>query len=35
MNNGSSNTDNRCCDNCVAEILQVIKILQDNACPVC
>ena len=33
MNNGSSNTSNNCCDNCVAEILQVIKILQDNACP--
>lgn len=33
MNNGSSNTSNNCCDNCVAEILHVIKILQDNACP--
>ena len=33
MNNGSSNTSNNCCDNCVAEILQVIKVLQDNACP--
>ena len=33
MNNGSSNTSNNCCDNCVAEILQIIKVLQDNACP--
>ena len=33
MNSNSSNTENNCCNNCVAEILQVINILQDNACP--
>lgn len=31
--NTKTNTDDNCCNNCVAEILQVINILQDNACP--
>lgn len=31
--NNITDSDNNCCNNCVAEILQVINILQDNACP--
>lgn len=31
--NTNTDTENNCCNNCVAEILQVINILQDNACP--
>ena len=30
--NNKSN-DNNCCNNCIMEILQVINVLQNNACP--
>ncbi len=31
--NNNNNDNNNCCQNCVAEILAVILILQQNACP--
>ena len=32
-NNNNNNNDNNCCQNCIMEILQVINVLQSNACP--
>ncbi|MEG2457675.1 MAG: CotY/CotZ family spore coat protein [Bacilli bacterium] len=34
MNNCNCNKNQeKCCDNCIAEILQVINVLQSNVCP--
>lgn len=33
MCNCNKNNDGKCCNNCITEILQVINVLQNNACP--
>ena len=32
-NCNNNNNEKKCCNNCIMEILQVINVLQNNACP--